>query len=153
MAIGLAGGAIQAQAPCPFMDEPGKIVTVGGRAFLSSGRSLVELETAKDVCLSCHDGTIANGVRVASRELDDGERRGVLFARSRPHGSAGGNHPVDVPYPSGNPEYVPRFALDRRLELDNDMVTCRTCHGDGSAEYSLSVSRARSRLCLSCHLK
>ncbi|MFQ5527549.1 MAG: hypothetical protein ACE5GX_14965 [Thermoanaerobaculia bacterium] len=150
--LGLATQAIRAQSICASRAER-SIVNVGSRSFLQSGESLVELVTVTAGCYSCHDGTVADSVSVQTKELEGRAIRRSLFSRRTHSGTAATSHPVDVPYPLHDAEYVPRNALDARLELQNDLISCQTCHGGESGEYQLSVPVSRSELCLSCHLK
>ncbi len=92
-------------------------------------------------CLSCHDGSIA------------GDANYQLGPSSH---SPTGAHPINVPYRVTNPDadggLVSRDALDPRIHLVNDQVSCATCHSLFSTNDALLViDNDASRLCLSCH--
>jgi len=61
------------------------------------------------------------------------------------------NHPVDVPYPEGNPEYVQVADLDPMLRLVEGNLSCITCHNPQSPDMVLVIRLEDGKLCLACH--
>jgi predicted CXXCH cytochrome family protein len=100
-------------------------------------------ETSRS-CLGCHDGSVS---------LDGFPRR-----------NAGGvaNHPVDVAYKNSTAgtalvarerNMAPKAALDSRIHLVNNQVSCTSCHSLYSAEPKLLVMKNdNSVLCTNCHI-
>lgn len=151
--LGLVAPPVQAQPLCTAGGEENSIVNVAGRTFLQSGDSLVEFSTATSACLTCHDGTIATSVLAQPSNQEGRGTTGSLFASRRAYETAGNNHPVDVPYPTGNAEYVAMNDLDARLVLRDDLVTCQTCHDNESEKDNSQAPVTRRGFCVSCHLK
>lgn len=104
----------------------------------------VGLDEESQLCVSCHDGSVAqdSGIhRMGRTEFDP---------RSE--------HPVGVRYDSlksENDEMGPLVrisALDSRIRLFGQAVGCGSCHSLYSKEPNrLVMSNKASRLCLSCH--
>ena len=63
------------------------------------------------------------------------------------------NHPVDVPYPEGNLQYVPTTDLDPKLRLADGNLSCITCHDPRAADRALVLRLEEGELCLGCHRK
>jgi len=61
------------------------------------------------------------------------------------------NHPVDVPYPVGNPHYVPTTDLDPKLQLVGGNLSCVTCHDPHATDRALVLRLDEGELCLACH--
>lgn len=105
-------------------------------------------EVSYQTCLTCHDGSVATDAGYGMGMSDDPLRRarGILTA-----------HPVDVEYKSNNSQQSgsnlrPVFNLDKRIRLEDNKVTCSSCHNLYSRENNLLVmSNKKSVLCLSCH--
>lgn len=126
-----------------------KVETVPGEASL--------------VCLSCHDGTMAFNPLVKN----PGIQSDALMTGRAAIGADGiaNDHPVAVEYdPSKDPDYAP-VTNGRVGELPlyvksggsgrRTQVECLTCHDPHNLDNPnfLRMSNARSRLCLTCHLK
>jgi hypothetical protein len=124
------------------------VMAIGNRSFVPTGSGVIELASETMYCASCHDGAIASFVRVGSSEKN---LESSFGSSATSHGTAA-SHPVDVPYPDGDPEFVPRTQLDPRISLPGGNVTCSSCHPEEGNDIPLFENR-RSRLCLSCHLK
>ncbi len=80
-------------------------------------------QTNSTFCLSCHDGSAGEGI--------------------------GESHPVEMPYPSGLPDYNP---LPMQLLLVNGNVACTTCH-DASSGVKPWLAVPAEGLCQACHNK
>lgn len=122
-------------------------VVLGGTAILSllylsspradevphgpNGEFLVDSGGDVTYCLVCHDGT-----RV--KPLDP-------------------SHPVDKTYPAAGQDasYVAYDqASSAGIRFINGQVACISCHNLKNPDrYHLTVEMARSRLCLTCHVK
>lgn len=98
---------------------------------IDSGRNIDALSLK---CLSCHDGTLADGV------VHEG----------------GGEHPIGVDYRAAslkNNKLVPLRHVNGSLKLYRGMVSCGTCHDlYADRESKLAMSNHGSRMCLNCHL-
>ena len=130
-----------------------EIRVIGGRTFVMAAGVVVETHDVTTACAGCHDGTIAN--LVTHRSNEDGQQQPKGWFRESAAGLGGlrNEHPVDVLYPVGHPEFTPVGNLDPRLNLVTGRVTCLTCHADTDAPSRLTISNSKSRLCLSCHQK
>jgi len=131
---------------CPLAESPGspeRIVLVGRHLAAEGSQGLLPgVDDITGYCLSCHDGTVATGIRLGRR---DRRLSGV-----RLHSS----HPVDVPYPRNRAGYRNPVQIDSKIPLAGGQVTCVSCHaGDDPSRDFLSVRLTRSRLCLECHIK
>jgi cytochrome c peroxidase len=124
------------------------VMAIGNRTFVPTGSNVIELTSETSYCASCHDGAIATFVPFGSREKD----LKSSFGSSAASHEIGTSHPVDVPYPDGDPEFVSRTRLDPRISLPGGYVTCSSCHPEVGKDDPLFENR-RSRLCLSCHVK
>lgn len=106
------------------------------------------------ICLGCHDGSVATSAIGASHALLAGVREGFAV----PDGFVWRDHPIGVPYPTGNRAYRPKaFVLARgTLRLPEGRLECITCHDphhERGPGKMLAMSNRRSALCRSCHLK
>jgi predicted CXXCH cytochrome family protein len=105
-------------------------------------------------CLSCHDGTLASD---AYLNVLNAPTFFVSTANvTAPRAIAGKDHPVGMTYPSvartGDRALRPAPALDSRIRLTNNQVTCNSCHSLYTSERNLlSMSNRESALCTSCH--
>jgi len=102
-----------------------------------------------EICLSCHDGSVASDVGHG--------RSGVQIGPTGRRSGLPGSHPIGVEYtgdPSGRagPPLKPEAMLDQRIRLFDNRVGCGTCHSLYSKRTALLVmSNSRSNLCLNCH--
>jgi predicted CXXCH cytochrome family protein len=106
------------------------------------------------ICLGCHDGTVATSTIGSSHALLAGFREGFAV----PDGFVWRDHPIGVPYPSGDREYRPlAFVVAQgKMRLPEGRIECITCHdphGERGFEDLLVMSNKRSALCLNCHVK
>jgi predicted CXXCH cytochrome family protein len=141
---GATGSGLCAQCHQPKSDRSGSHATgIAMRAHLKTGPdadSWTEQESRS--CVECHDGAMAGDPGIP----------GI--------GGAGQGHPVGVKYgshvqrPSAGGALVNVAALDPRLRLANQQVTCSTCHSPYSRQPRMLVmSNLRSKLCMSCHVE
>lgn len=89
-------------------------------------------------CLTCHDGSVIEGSsHLAAAAMMD----------------LGISHPVGVEYRQDRGGHLrPKHALDDRVRLFSDRVSCGSCHSVYSPQPALLVmSNEGSALCLSCH--
>ncbi|MBW7904468.1 MAG: cytochrome c3 family protein [Phycisphaerae bacterium] len=112
----------------------------------------IELDAASLLCLSCHDGVIATDVFTGPHAMSWAERSGGGAA---PGASRLTSHPVGIEYPSGAPRYASATTVNAAgLKLPNGRIQCTTCHDPHNTHNHagmLTISNARSRLCLTCH--
>jgi predicted CXXCH cytochrome family protein len=106
------------------------------------------------MCLRCHDGTIAKDtLGGAAKEKIRQPRHPGLFTAG--HGTS--DHPVGVRYPQFDKFYRPvTSVVAHGVPLPDARVECSSCHDphNRSGEPDmLVISNARSRLCLTCHIK
>ncbi len=111
-----------------------------------SARLLGGLDFESQDCLSCHDGTVADGAVSHSVQLMDSE------------GSV--EHPIGVPLVAtertrnGDFRMANASTLDRRIRLSEGNLSCTSCHSVYSKEPAkLVMSNQGSKLCLSCHTR
>lgn len=118
---------------------------------------------ASRLCLSCHDGSVAQGFLPATKALTSSSRG------SRERGDLSGSHPVSVPLPehaldpAGDRDIVvkPRavIAADPAVRLDKDgKIQCTTCHDPHADPYyqpgvvpHFWVRPTVDEVCLTCH--
>ncbi|TFG38027.1 MAG: hypothetical protein E4H44_04460 [Candidatus Aminicenantes bacterium] len=100
---------------------------------LESDGEVVRIADLTSYCVGCHP------------ENGDGsdEPSGTVSVHT--------NHPVDVPYPEGNPHYVPTTDLDPKLRLVEGNLSCITCHDPQAADRALVLRLEEGELCLACH--
>lgn len=113
----------------------------------------VALSESSLICLSCHDGVAAPGVLVGAHALTWSE---TDTAGPGPGRASLVSHPVGVRYPSGNPKYHSRSAVESsgRIHLPGGRIQCVSCHDPHNSERHRAMlveSNERSRLCLACH--
>lgn len=106
------------------------------------------------VCLGCHDGTVATSVIGSAHAMLAGVRDGF----SVPDGFVWRDHPIGVPYPTGNREYRPLSFItsEGKVRLPEGRIECISCHDphdSAAVPKMLVMSNRRSALCLTCHIK
>lgn len=91
-------------------------------------------------CVSCHDGTIAKGVSICTVDC--------RFDTA---------HRISADYPPAGKEasFAPADAVrEAGVKLVNGQVTCGSCHNlKNQGKYHLAVETARSKLCITCHIR
>jgi hypothetical protein len=97
---------------------------------------------AREVCLSCHDGSIATDVVSCAIDCAFG-----LWS----------SHPVYRQYPPRrkHSEYAPVSQVEAAgIALTDGQITCVSCHDLTSEKrYHPVMDNDRSRLCLTCHIR
>ena len=101
--------------------------------MLESNGAVVEITDLTSYCHGCH---------TENADLKKGTSGPVAVHT---------NHPVDVPYPEGNPKYVPVADLDPMLRLVAGNLSCITCHDPQAADRALVIHLEEGELCLACH--
>lgn len=106
------------------------------------------------ICLGCHDGTVATSTIGSSHSMLAGVREGF----SVPKDFVWRDHPIGIPYPTGNRrEYRPiAFVEKTSVRLPEGRIECISCHDPHHTtglDDLLVMSNRRSTLCLSCHVK
>jgi predicted CXXCH cytochrome family protein len=104
----------------------------GGFALESDGQVINNADLAR-YCTGCHP-----------KSADE-------IGRSGGSPAAHANHPVDVPYPRENPDFVPTAELDPKLRLVDGKLSCITCHSPRAANRALVIRLEDGELCLACH--
>ncbi|MCD4750692.1 MAG: hypothetical protein K8R59_15075 [Thermoanaerobaculales bacterium] len=120
---------------------------IGDRSFMQMSGDVVEISSVTLACAGCHDGTVAKSITIHDKSSE------TAPPYNTDKGAPGSNHPIGMPYPFSESEFVALGDLDPRLSLADGKVTCLTCHIETSPSTTLSVPITRSRLCLSCHTK
>ncbi len=107
------------------------------------------------VCLRCHDGTVAPEVitGVKGERFKHQQHPGLWWA-----GKGTTDHPVGIAYPQIDDGFRPLASVlaSGKVTLPDGKVECVSCHDphDQSGEEKMLVmSNARSALCLACHRK
>jgi predicted CXXCH cytochrome family protein len=102
--------------------------------------SINQIQSSK-LCLSCHDGTIAQDVAINPEK--DGKPFGVDLGKS---------HPISVDYTTAysrkGPKSFHHLSTLQPLKLYNGKVECGTCH-DTHQSFRLRTSKVD--LCFRCH--
>jgi len=120
--------------------------------------------TVSDLCLSCHDGTVATGsyyngptptYTVGTWSVD---ATGVLTGTPDMCTDLRNDHPVDMTYTAAHPDVVSGDLEDPgtiALPLFDPTVQRATCHDahDATNTPCLVVTNDASNLCLECHIK
>jgi len=106
------------------------------------------------ICLSCHNGTVASSTigtshALISESLEYATARRSFVLR---------DHPIGIPYPSGQKGYRPIAAIraEGTVPLPDGRIECISCHDPHNAtgvDKMLVMSNRRSALCLACHEK
>jgi predicted CXXCH cytochrome family protein len=106
------------------------------------------------ICLSCHNGTVAESTIGTSHALLAGQREGFDV----PDGFVFRDHPIGVPYPTDRKNYrLTSFVeAEGKIRLPDGRLECISCHDPHTAlgvDKMLVMSNHRSALCLACHIK
>ena len=115
---------------------------------------------SSQLCLSCHDGTIALG-EVLSRTTPIAMTQTTMpVGVSRLGTNLSDDHPISFPYTatlaSTRGELVSPSTLTGRVKLDGSgQMQCRSCHDphDNINGKFLVVANTASALCQTCHVK
>jgi predicted CXXCH cytochrome family protein len=130
------------------MADTGLSIQQVGHLKVSKEELAVPVDDYSMHCLSCHsDG--AGGYLV---EVD-------MSGNVRHNGSNRVAHPIGVQYSVAlerglehGSKFRPAAALNKKILLPNDMVSCVSCHEGYSERHgALVMSNGGSRLCLECH--
>jgi len=105
------------------------------------------------ICLSCHNGTVADSTISTAHGLLFNERLGF----DEPDEFAFRDHPIGIPYPADPKEYRPAtFVQKQGVVLPEGRIECISCHdphNEKGVDDLLVMSNRRSALCLTCHKK
>jgi predicted CXXCH cytochrome family protein len=143
-----------------------KLSTQTNYTLYSSG-SLVNLVqepvlgSASNLCLSCHDGTVAPGQTTPSGSI---RMSGSMFSQDIFGTDLSTTHPFNfkLPLSSNTPNVYPSLmssgtTANSAVKLINGNVQCTSCHEphvqsiDPVANAFLVVDNSGSNLCLACH--
>ena len=108
-------------------------------------RSGASLGRPSLMCLGCHDGQTA---------LDSfgGEVGTVMMSGDAVVGrDLSNDHPVGIPYPSGDSRYESQSTVGQRLLLVDGRVECASCHDPHSNTQSHFLRVESRQLCQTCH--
>jgi predicted CXXCH cytochrome family protein len=128
--------------------------------------------TITNMCLSCHDGTVALTNFVNTAGLTTTNTAGSVFTATGEMASGAGgylgidlsnDHPVAIAYGAageGDLDSVANAAADGVRffgSSGSETVECASCHDvhdeDSNGGYFLRVNNQNSELCLACHTK
>jgi len=99
----------------------------------------VEANGTADICISCHDGMLAQQVAICTVKCDFTTPHSIM-KQYPPHGQRDSYASVSEVNAKG-------------LKIVNGMVTCISCHDlKKQARFHLRVDD-RGRLCVICHIK
>ena len=119
------------------------------------------LGSASNLCLSCHDGTVAPGTNVPYTNL---KMTGTMNSQDLFIGTLQGIHPFNFQLPLNctNDNLLSSLCNgstgNSAVQLINGNVQCNTCHNphvqsiDPVAQNFLVMNNANSAMCLSCHV-
>ncbi len=119
------------------------------------------LGSASNLCLSCHDGTVAPGQNVPYGNL---QMTGTMWSQDLFVGTLQGVHPFNfkLPLNCNNDNLLPGLCSgttgNPAVQLINGNVQCNSCHNphvqaiDPVEQNFLVINNADSALCLSCHV-
>lgn len=119
------------------------------------------LGSASNLCLSCHDGTVAPGTTVPYGSI---KMSGSMSSQDLFAGTLQGMHPFNFKLPlQSAPNLLPSLTSsgttgNPAVKLINGNVQCNTCHdphvqnNDPVAGDFLVMNNANSALCLACHV-
>ncbi len=119
------------------------------------------LGSASNLCLSCHDGTVAPGTNVPYGNL---QMSGTMSGQDLFIGKLQGIHPFNfkLPLDCNNNNLLSSLCSgstgNPAVPLINGNVQCNSCHNphvqaiDPVAQNFLVMNNADSALCLSCHV-
>jgi predicted CXXCH cytochrome family protein len=125
------------------------------RTFGDSVRQTESGWRGTTMCLSCHDGTIAEQAIIGvPRTRQMHKDHPAIFSAA--HDST--DHPVGVEYPQHGQDFRPITSVISKgtVILPDGRVECVSCHdphGASGAAHMLVADNARSALCLTCHEK
>jgi predicted CXXCH cytochrome family protein len=118
------------------------------------------LGSASNLCLSCHDGTVAVGQTVPYGTI---KMQGSMSAQDVFGTNLATTHPFNfkLPLSSATPNVYPSVlsgkTMNAAVKMVNGNVQCTTCHNphveaiDPVAQNFLVVNNSGSALCLACH--
>jgi predicted CXXCH cytochrome family protein len=121
------------------------------------------LGSDSNLCLSCHDGTVAPGTTEPYGKI---QMRGSMNPQDliAPNGSLQGVHPFNFKLPLvaadnllGSLTLSPPTTANPAVKLINGNVQCTSCHephvqGIDASNMFLVVDNTNSALCLACHV-
>ena len=119
------------------------------------------LGSASNLCLSCHDGTVAPGTNVPYTGL---HMSGTMNSQDLFIGTLQGIHPFNfqLPLNCNNDNLLSSLCSgttgNTAVQLINGNVQCNSCHNphvqsiDPVAQNFLVMNNANSVMCLSCHV-
>ena len=119
------------------------------------------LGSASNLCLSCHDGTVAPGTNVPYTNL---KMTGAMNSKDLFIGTLRGIHPFNLQLPlnCSNDNLLSSLCKGTTatpaVQLVNGNVQCESCHNphvqsiDAAAGDFLVIDNSKSALCLSCHV-
>ncbi len=119
------------------------------------------LGSASNLCLSCHDGTVAPGTNVPYTGL---QMTGAMNSKDLFIGTLQGIHPFNfhLPLNCSNDNLLSSLCKGKTanpaVQLINGNVQCESCHNphvqsiDPAAGDFLVMDNSKSALCLSCHV-
>jgi Doubled CXXCH motif (Paired_CXXCH_1) len=119
------------------------------------------LGSASNLCLSCHDGTVAPGTNVPYTGL---QMSGTMNSQDLFVGTLQGIHPFNfqLPLNCSNDNLLSSLCSgttgNPAVQLIKGNVQCNTCHNphvqdiDPVAQNFLVMNNANSAMCLSCHI-
>ena len=128
------------------MKDAGTSLVISGHLDLSRGRGTIDIDRHSLYCLGCHVGSHSSGGAVS---VSSG---GVLR-----HASGAAPHPIGRSYRDASKSggyRSERELAQRKILLPDGKISCVSCHEAYKKDHGRLVApRARSALCLSCHLK
>ena len=119
------------------------------------------LGSSSNLCLSCHDGTVAPGTNVPYGTLS---MSGTMNSQDLFIGTLQGVHPFNfqLPLNCNNDNLLPSVCSgttgNPAVQLINGNVQCNSCHNphvqsiDPIAQNFLVMNNANSAMCLACHI-
>lgn len=116
------------------------------------------------LCLSCHDGTVANDSFANGGVLQSGTHMMTTTNRVGFGASLTGDHPIAFTYDSAlvgldntlvTPVSASYVDAGKLIPLYSSKMECASCHATHDNTYGkfLRISNAGSALCLKCHQK
>lgn len=122
-------------------------VNGGVKKSLDSDFGGERIDGESQMCLTCHDGTVASAASASSSSAFGGSFSDIEV-----------NHPIGVNYDSQSrgmdrdSDLQHKSMLDPRIRLFDNRVGCNSCHSLFSRDdHHLVMSNYGSKLCLSCH--
>ncbi len=131
--------------------------TVWHQGNNSKKRKVLSLPFAR-VCLTCHDGNVAQdvGISLPHGKVVKRKQKIVMITNLRDTMHLRNDHPIGLHMKSISRinNWIYREPLDENLRLFNDLIECATCHSvHNTTQFQpfLSADNHASRMCLSCH--